>query len=116
MPIIPVTRDALVVPLVGAIDSSRAGQLLDDLLTMIERMRARTIFLDVTGVAIVDTQVAASLLQIAAAARLMGAEAVLVGIRPEVAQTLVGLGVDLETIHTVASLQEGLALIGVIPR
>jgi anti-anti-sigma regulatory factor len=116
VPIIPITKDALIVPLVGAIDSARAGQLLDDLLGMIERSHARLIILDVTGVAIVDTQVAASLLRISAAARLMGAETVLVGIRPEVAQTLVGLGVDLDSIHTAASLQDGLAFIQRVPR
>jgi rsbT co-antagonist protein RsbR len=109
VPIIPITSDSLVVPLVGAIDSGRAGQLLDDLLTAIESTHARTIILDVTGVAVVDTQVAGALLQAAAAARLMGAETMLVGIRPEVAQTLVGLGVDLDTLHTAASLQDGLA-------
>jgi anti-anti-sigma factor len=116
VPIIPITEDALVVPLVGAIDSARAGQLLDDLLGMIERLRTRTIILDVTGVAVIDTQVAASLLRVSAAARLMGAETVLVGIRPEVAQTLVGLGVDLDTIHTAASLQDGLAFVGKVFR
>jgi anti-anti-sigma regulatory factor len=112
VPIIPITQDALVVPLVGAIDSVRAGQLLDSLLGEIERLHARAIILDVTGVAVVDTQVAAALLQVAAAARLMGAATVLVGIRPEVAQTLVGLGVDLDALHTAASLQDGLAFVG----
>jgi anti-anti-sigma regulatory factor len=110
VPVIPITKDALVVPLVGAIDSTRAGLLLDEVLRQIERARAKVVMLDVTGVAVVDTQVAAALLQVAAAARLMGTETVLVGIRPEVAQTLVGLGVDLATLRTAASLQDGLAV------
>lgn len=110
VPIIPISASTLIVPLVGTIDSARAEQLLSAVLTQVEVSRARSVILDVTGVAIVDTQVAAALLRVAAAARLMGAEAMLVGVRPEVAQVLVHLGVDLNTLHTAATLQAALQL------
>lgn len=108
VPVIPVSASTLVVPLVGNIDGSRADQVLGAVLGHVERAGARTVVLDVTGVAVVDTHVAATLLQVAHATRLMGAETVLAGIRPEVAQALVGLGADLRNLRTVATLQEAL--------
>jgi rsbT co-antagonist protein RsbR len=110
VPVIPISARTLVVPLVGNIDSTRAQQLLGSIQEQIEGRSARVVVLDVTGVAIVDTQVAAVLLRVATATRLLGAETILVGIRPEVAQTLVNLGVDLATLRTAATLQDGLAL------
>lgn len=108
VPVIPVSDRTLVVPLVGNIDSARAEQVLTSVLATVETRRARTVVLDVTGVALVDTHVAGALLRVAQATRLMGADTVLAGIRPEVAQSLVGLGVDLRDLHTVATLQEAL--------
>ncbi|NWF82124.1 MAG: STAS domain-containing protein [Chloroflexi bacterium] len=113
VPIIPISVGTLVVPVVGNIDSKRAALLLSTLLERVEERGARTVVLDITGVAVVDTQVAAALLRVASAARLMGAETLLVGIRPEVAQALVHLGVDLTTLRTAATLQDGLLAIGV---
>lgn len=113
VPIIPISAGTLVVPVVGNIDSKRAALLLSTLLERVEERGARTVVLDITGVAVVDTQVAAALLRVATAARLMGAETLLVGIRPEVAQSLVHLGVDLTTLRTAATLQDGLLAIGV---
>lgn len=110
LPVIPVTNDILVVPLVGEMDSARGGLLLRRVLTQIEGCAARTLILDVTGLPIIDTQVANSLLTTAQAARLLGARAVLVGIRPEVAQTLVGLGVDLTELRAYATLKQALAV------
>jgi rsbT co-antagonist protein RsbR len=111
MPIIPVREDVLVAPLVGNLDAVRAQRLIGDVLEQIERRHARAIILDVTGVAVVDTQLAQTLLRTAEATRLLGAKTVLVGIRPEVAQTLVSLGADLSSLHTAATLQEGLAAV-----
>lgn len=108
VPVIPVRHDTLVVPLVGNIDSARADQILNLVLTRVERDGARLVVLDVTGVAVVDTQVAAALLRVATATRLMGAQVTLAGIRPEVAQSLVGLGVDLHELQTVSTLQDAL--------
>jgi anti-anti-sigma factor len=106
-PVIPVFEGIIVLPLIGNIDTQRATQVLEGLLDGIERYRARVVLLDVTGVPIVDTSVANHLLQAAQAARLLGAEAVLVGVRPEVAQTMVQLGVAHTGLTTRADLQSG---------
>jgi anti-anti-sigma factor len=108
LPVIPVTDDTLVVPLVGALDSVRADLMLQRVLAEIEAQRVRTLILDVTGLSIIDTQVAQVLLNIAQAARLLGTSAILVGIRPEVAQALVSLGVELPNLQTYATLQQAL--------
>ncbi|HMQ34810.1 MAG TPA: STAS domain-containing protein, partial [Chloroflexaceae bacterium] len=108
VPVIPVSASTLIVPLVGNIDSARADQVLSSVLDRVEGSGARTVVLDVTGVAVVDTHVAGALLRVAQATALMGTRTVLAGIRPEVAQALVGLGVDLSDLHTVATLQEAL--------
>ncbi|PDW03358.1 hypothetical protein CJ255_09235 [Candidatus Viridilinea mediisalina] len=108
VPVLPIHEDTLVVPLVGNIDSARAEQILHSVLSRVEQRVVRSVILDVTGVAVVDTHVAGALLRVANATRLMGASVTLAGIRPEVAQALVGLGVDLQVLRTVASLQEAL--------
>lgn len=107
-PLIPLNDQIVVMPLVGAIDSYRVEQVLDTLLRGIETSRAEFAIIDITGVPVVDTQVANTLLQAAQAVKLLGARVVLTGIRPEVAQTLVGLGVDLRQIITRSSLQSGI--------
>lgn len=106
-PVLPVLEGILVMPLVGIIDSDRASLLTQSLLTSITQNRAQVAILDVTGVPIVDTQVAQTLIQAATAARLLGTHSVLVGLRPELAQTIVGLGVDLSSLVTHADLQSG---------
>ncbi len=103
-PIIPVLPDVLLVPLVGAIDSVRAQQIIEQVLLGVSREQASRVLLDITGVPVVDAQVAAALLQTARAAGLLGARVTLVGVRPEIAQHLVGLGADLQGIETRASL------------
>lgn len=110
-PVIPVSDETLVIPLIGNFDDGRAHTLLTTALQALDERQARVLILDVTGVATVDTQVAGVLLQVARAARLMGAETILAGIRPELAQTLVSLGADLGNLRTAASLQTALALI-----
>jgi rsbT co-antagonist protein RsbR len=111
VPIIPISADTLVMPLVGALDSTRLRQLQEQSLQALERTSARTLVLDITGVPIVDTQVAQGFLITVRSARLLGAEVMLVGIRPEVAQTIVGLGIDLRDVHTFSDLQSALARI-----
>lgn len=106
-PIVPLMEDVLVMPLIGTIDSQRGQQILDDLLQMVEVQRSRVVLMDITGVPVVDTSVAQILLRAVQAVRLLGGEAVLVGITPEVAQTLVSLGVDLRDMTTRADLQAG---------
>jgi rsbT co-antagonist protein RsbR len=108
-PVIALTADTLLMPLIGAIDTARAQQILETLLHGVNAQRARIAILDLTGVPLIDTQVAAVLIQAAQAVRLLGAEVILTGIRPEIAQTLVTLGVDLRGVRTLSALQQGIA-------
>jgi rsbT co-antagonist protein RsbR len=107
-PLIPISDDVVVMPLIGAVDSRRAQQVMETLLVGIAERGAETAILDITGVPVVDTQVANGLIQAAQAVRLLGAQVILTGIRAEVAQTLVGLGADLSEIVTLANLQSGI--------
>jgi rsbT co-antagonist protein RsbR len=107
-PVIPVLDGVLVMPLIGVIDSARAALVMSTLLSAIEQHHAMIVLMDVTGVPLVDSQVARVLLQAADAARLLGAEPILVGLRPELAQTIVGLGLDLSSLKTQADLQSGI--------
>jgi rsbT co-antagonist protein RsbR len=108
-PLIPISNEVVIMPLIGTMDSRRAQQVLETLLEGIAGSGASVAILDITGVALVDTQVANALIRAAQAVKLLGAQVVLTGIRPEVAQTLVGLGVDLGGIVTRNSLQSGIA-------
>jgi ABC-type sugar transport system substrate-binding protein/anti-anti-sigma regulatory factor len=110
-PLIPLSDEVLVMPLIGAVDSRRAQQVMETLLVGISEQGARTVILDITGVLVVDTQVADSLLRAAQAVKLVGGQVILTGIRPEVAQTLVGLGADLSGITTLATLKRGIAFV-----
>jgi methyl-accepting chemotaxis protein len=108
-PLIPVADGVVIMPLVGALDTQRAQQVMDVLLNGVEQYRAHTAILDVTGVLVVDTQVATMLIQSAQAVRLLGARVVLTGIQPQMAQTLVQLGIDLRAVVTYSTLQAGIA-------
>jgi rsbT co-antagonist protein RsbR len=107
-PIIPIHEGILVLPMVGSIDSRRAGQIMEGLLEGISAHTADVVILDITGVPVIDTGVANYLLQAARAARLLGSTVVLVGIGAEIAQTMVQLGIDLTGIVTRANLQTGI--------
>jgi rsbT co-antagonist protein RsbR len=108
-PLIPITDEILVMPLIGMMDSMRAKQVMESLLGGLSSSRARFVIVDITGVGVVDTQVASVLVRAAHAVRLLGAEVILTGIRPEVAQTLVAIGADLGGITTRGTLQSGIA-------
>jgi rsbT co-antagonist protein RsbR len=109
VPLIPLADGVVLLPLIGTIDSSRAQQVLETLLEGVSAQNARTAILDITGVRVIDTQVANALLRAARAARLLGANVVLSGISPEVAQTIVHLGVDLNSIMTQSNLQRAIS-------
>ncbi len=109
-PLIPLNDKVVIMPLVGAIDTARAQQIMETLLEGIAQHQATVAILDITGVQVVDTQVANTLIQAAQATRLLGAQIMLTGISPIMAQTLVHLGVDLHGITTRRSLQDGIAL------
>jgi PAS domain S-box-containing protein len=115
-PIIPLTERIMVVPLIGAIDTKRAHQLITTVLEQLSMSHSELIFLDITGVPLIDTHVALAILQTGKAVQLLGAKLIITGIRPEVAHSLVGLGVDLQGIVTYSTLQSGLAAMGVLRR
>jgi anti-anti-sigma regulatory factor len=108
-PLIPISDEVLVMPLIGSLDRDRSNGVLQTLLAGISRTRARVAILDITGVPGLDTQSADAILRAAKAVQLLGAQVVLTGIRPEVAQTLVTLGADLSGIVTRGTLEDGIA-------
>ncbi|HKS29127.1 MAG TPA: PAS domain S-box protein [Pyrinomonadaceae bacterium] len=107
-PLIPIKKGIVAMPLIGSMSSERAAQMLSALLQGVRERCPHTAIIDITGVPTVDTQVASALIDAAAAVELMGTEVVITGIRGRVAQTLIGLGVDLGTIVTRRNLQSGI--------
>jgi rsbT co-antagonist protein RsbR len=107
VPVVPLVRHVVAVPLVGEVDAERATVLLERVLAGITDERARIVILDITGVPFVDADVAGWLLKTAAAAELLGARCVLTGISPEVAQALVASGAELGRLVTRADLRAG---------
>ena len=108
-PVLPIHSRIVVLPLVGHIDSGRAEHIMDAALSAIVRYQAAVVIIDITGVSVVDTAVANSLLQTVAAADLIGSLSILVGISAEVARSMVHLGVNLERMVTRRDLQAGIA-------
>src|SRR5262249_24706326 len=109
VPVLPLLASTLVMPLVGALDTTRLALMQEQALQALEQTSARQLILDITGVPVVDTRVALGLTQLVQAARLLGTRVSIVGIRPEVAQALVGLGIELSEIKTFSTLQLGVA-------
>ena len=107
-PLIPIFENITIMPLVGTIDTERAKQIMENLLTGVVKHRAQVVLIDITGVPVVDTMVAHHIIQASEAVRLVGAKCLLVGIRPEIAQTIVNLGIDLSQVITKNSLQKGM--------
>ncbi|ALS79732.1 RsbR protein [Planococcus kocurii] len=105
--LIPVFDKVSVMPLVGTIDTERAKLIMENLLEGVVKHRAEVVLLDITGVPVVDTMVAHHIIQAADAVRLVGAKCMLVGIRPEIAQTIVTLGINLNDFTTTSTLQRG---------
>ncbi|MET8809907.1 STAS domain-containing protein [Streptomyces sp. NPDC004546] len=108
-PVISLWEGVVAVPLIGTLDSARSQVVMESLLQCIVDQRARYAILDITGVPTVDSLVAQHLMKTVAAARLMGAECIVSGIRPAIAQTIVQLGIDLSSVLTRASLADALA-------
>lgn len=106
-PLIPVFEKITVMPLVGTIDTERAKQIMENLLTGVVKHGSEVVLIDITGVPVVDTMVAHHIIQAAEAVRLVGAKCMLVGIRPEIAQTIVNLGIDLNQFTTKNTLKKG---------
>ncbi len=107
-PVVQLWDQVLALPLVGSIDSIRAQTITEVLLGRIVETQSEIVILDITGVRSVDTHVTSNLLNIVSASRLLGAECILTGINPDVAQTMIHLGAELGDITTMADMQEGL--------
>ncbi|WP_409496555.1 STAS domain-containing protein [Amycolatopsis sp. cmx-11-12] len=108
-PVIRLWRQVLAVPLIGTLDSARTQVVMNSLLEAIQTHEARVAIIDIAGVSTVDTAVAHHLLQTVSAVRLMGAECLISGVRPSIAQTVTQLGIDLSQIVTRGSLADALA-------
>ena len=107
-PVLQVRERLLILPIIGVIDSQRARQLTEQLLRGIRTNRAKVVVIDITGVAAMDATVANHLVQTVEASRLLGANVIVTGLSPEIAQTLVTIGVDLGKMNTVGDLQGGI--------
>ena len=110
-PVVPVWRNVLVLPLIGSLDTERMQRATDAALGEVVRTGARTCIIDITGARIVDTHAVANLSNLVASLKLIGAEAIVTGIKAQAAQTLVGLGVDFSDMRTHRTLAEALATI-----
>jgi rsbT co-antagonist protein RsbR len=109
-PVVEVWQGVLALPLIGTLDSARTQIVMQNLLEAIVAKSADLAIIDITGVPTVDTLVAQHLLKTVAAARLMGADCIISGIRPQIAQTIIHLGVDLSAVMTKATLADALQL------
>lgn len=109
-PVVKVWDGVVAVPLIGTLDSARTQIVMESLLEQIVRSSASVAIIDITGVPTVDTLVAQHLIKTVAAARLMGAECIISGIRPQIAQTIVHLGITLEDVSTKATLADAISL------
>lgn len=108
VPVVKVWDKILMVPLVGMLDSARTQLVMETLLTAIEETQSKVAILDISGIPIVDTLVAKHLLRTVSAAKLMGAECIITGIKSRISQTMVQLGVDLTGVVTKTTLADGL--------
>jgi len=107
-PVLPVRERLLILPIIGLIDAQRARQLTEQLLRAIRANRAKVVVIDITGVPAMDADVANHLVRTVDASRLQGAKVIVTGLSPEIAQTLVTIGVDLGKMNTVGDLQGGI--------
>jgi rsbT co-antagonist protein RsbR len=107
-PVVQIWEGILALPLIGTLDSARTSVMMETLLQTIVETRSELAIIDITGVPTVDTLVAQHLLKTVAAARLMGADCLISGIRPQIAQTIVHLQIDLREVTTKATLAEAL--------
>ena len=107
-PVLPVREQLLILPIIGVLDTERARQLTEQLLSGIRTHRAKVVVIDITGAPDIDEAVANHLVRTVDASRLMGASVIITGLSPETAQTLVTIGVDLSKMNTIGDLQGGL--------
>ncbi|MCL0048019.1 PAS domain S-box protein [Dehalococcoidia bacterium] len=107
-PVVQIWDRVLALPLIGVVDSLRAQKIMETLLNRIVETQSEMVILDITGVSSIDTQVVNHLIKTIQAAKLLGAECVITGIKPEIAQTMIQLGLDMQSFPTRRSLRDGL--------
>jgi len=107
-PVTQVWENILILPLIGTLDSERTLQIMEQLLVRIRKTGSRYIIMDATGVGTIDSAVAANILKTSSAVKMLGSRMIFTGIKPEIAMTMVHLGIDLQDIITRATLQEGI--------
>ena len=107
-PIIEVWAGVLCLPVVGIVDSQRSAEMTESLLEMVVTKQASTAIVDITGIDVMDTKTADHFIKMAKAIRLLGAECIITGINPGIAQTLIQIGVDLTQVRTMRNLREAL--------
>lgn len=112
VPVVPIAEGIAVIPLVGEVDTYRSKLIMDISLSEGTRLKLKHIILDISGVPIIDTMVADKIFQIVEALRLTGIETIVTGIRPEIAQTIVALGLSFRDIKTRANMQQALKELG----
>lgn len=110
LPILEIADGVMMVPLVGLIDSTKSQKLMENILFAIKDKEVKVVVIDIQGISIIDSAVAAHIVKITKATKLMGCETIVSGISPEVAQTIVSLGIDVENMRTTSNLKTALKL------
>lgn len=113
VPVIPITEDIGIMSIIGEIDTRRSALIMETALNKSSSLKFKVLFLDISGVEIIDTMVADNLFNVIYALKLLGVKTVITGIRPEIAQTTVKLGIDFKTIDTKSTLAQALKEIGI---
>jgi rsbT co-antagonist protein RsbR len=108
IPVVPITKGVAILPLIGNIDTERARLLIEEVLQKASKLRLSHLLFDLSGVLIVDTMVADQIFKIEQALSLIGTETILIGIRPEVAQTMISLGIDIGEVKVKSNLEQAL--------
>jgi rsbT co-antagonist protein RsbR len=113
-PVVPLSKEIGILPLIGEIDTHRANLIMEIALERSSHLKLKHLIIDVSGVPMIDTMVAYNIFKVVQVLKLIGVKAILTGIRPEIAQTLVSLGVDFEDVKTRMSVAQALAELGIV--
>lgn len=109
LPLLRISENILMVPLIGTLDSVSSQKVMEDILFYIKQQATKVVILDIAGITVVDSSVAAHLIKIAKATKLMGCQSIMSGISPVIAQNIVNLGIDVSNIETTNTLQDSMA-------
>lgn len=110
MPILDISNEIFMIPMIGIIDSIKSQKLMENILQNIQKKESRVVVVDISGITTIDSAVAAHLIKITKATKLMGCDSIVSGVSPAIAQTIVNLGIDIEHIETTANLKAALSL------